>query len=56
MKNSNYIIGNRTRSLPQPTAPPRAPPSYGTVWNYWWLPTSRRTPLSRFQDKCRVEC
>jgi hypothetical protein len=31
MKNSNYIIGNRTRDLPacsvvpQPTAPPRAP-------------------------------
>ena len=30
-KNSNYIIGNRTRSVSHPTAPPRAPFSYGAV-------------------------
>ena len=28
MKNSNDTIGNRTRSLPQPTAPPHAPTVY----------------------------
>ena len=24
VKNSNHIVGNRTRDLPQPTVPPRA--------------------------------
>ena len=29
IKNSSDTIGNRTRALPQPTAPPRAPRLYG---------------------------
>jgi hypothetical protein len=43
MKNSNDIIGNRTRDLPacsavpQPTALPRAPPTKGESKFTWYM-------------------
>ena len=35
MKNSNDTNGNRTRAVPQPTAPTRAPLSVASTKYYW---------------------